>query len=135
MRQEDLASKGIFQPHIFLPSLLIPEPSRAGSGAIKTWLRGHTEVIPFPFLSCRPYGPLNCHVPTFPGPDGPGYYLTALRALCVWRLTEWEQIVSCFPLTNCDQHGFFLAAQAGSHHGPNQSTTESPGRAVTARRI
>ena len=50
---------------------------------MKTWLRGHTEVIPFPLLSCRPCGPRNCHVPTFPGPDGPGYYLTALRALCV----------------------------------------------------
>ena len=55
---------------------------------MKTWPCEGREIIPFLFpvgQGTIPVGPsgLASSIPAKPGPDGPGYYLTALRALCV----------------------------------------------------
>ena len=59
-----------------------------------------------------PVGPpgLASSTPAKPGPDGPGYYLTALRALCVANHPVATDSVLTWR-TNCDRNGVFLAAQ------------------------
>ena len=58
-----------------------------------------------------PVGPpgLASSTPAKPGPDGPGYYLTALRALCVANHPVATDSVLLWR-TNCDRNGVFLAA-------------------------
>ena len=64
-----------------------------GVAATTTSSRFHSRIARVLVLSAlRASG---CHWPSFPGPDGPGYWLTALRALCVTHHlegTDWAMI-------------------------------------------
>ena len=82
---------------------------KPGFAATTTLSRFHSRIARVLFLSAlRASG---CHWPAFPGPDGPGYWLTALRALCVTHHpegTDWAMIW----LKNCGRSGVFSTAHA-----------------------
>ena len=68
----------------------------------------HSRIARVLFLSAlRASG---CHWPAFPGPDGPGYWLTALRALCVTHHPEGIDWAMMW-LKNCGRSGVFSTAQ------------------------
>ena len=83
---------------------------------MKTWPCAGGEIISFLFRvgqGTTPVGPpgLASLIPAKPGPDGPGYYLTALRASCVANHLVATDSVQLWR-TNCDRNGVFSTAQA-----------------------